>query len=147
MRLILLDSTTRRPSTKAKSHQAANDMANDKTVTFSRHEVACLIAFIRQSGGSFSMKEWTIMSKIDGNKTPSSYDHSFRALKSEADEIVKKIQSGALDNVATPSTKNPKGASAKTTPVRPRAPPPKKAPAKRGKSVTVSEPILGQVLT
>jgi len=66
-------------------------MANDKeTKSFSFETVATIVAALQSQGKSLGNREYEMMAELDGTRTASSFEHSFRAVKKRAQEISKK---------------------------------------------------------
>ncbi|KAI6796299.1 hypothetical protein KC332_g12612 [Hortaea werneckii] len=66
-------------------------MANDKdNKYFSFETVATIVAALQSQGKSLGNREYALMAELDGTRTASSFEHSFRAVKKRAQEISKK---------------------------------------------------------
>lgn len=61
--------------------------------TFSLDEVAVLLAFIAEKP-SIPSKAYAAMSALDGNRTESSYQHTFRAVLARARELRADLDAG-----------------------------------------------------
>ncbi|KAI7187221.1 hypothetical protein KC363_g6133 [Hortaea werneckii] len=66
-------------------------MANDKdNKYFSFETVATIVAALQSQGKPLGNREYALMAELDGTRTASSFEHSFRAVKKRAQEISKK---------------------------------------------------------
>jgi len=81
--------------------------------TFTYETMACVLAVMEANGATLGNKAYELMSKLDGERSASAFQHQFRAVKNRGKELVASLQDGA-----TPA-KTPKSA--------------KKAPTSTGK--------------
>ncbi|KAH9828030.1 hypothetical protein Tdes44962_MAKER02580 [Teratosphaeria destructans] len=79
-------------------------MAGDHS-SFSFDTVAVLVAVLNQKGVSIGMKEFKMMSALDGERGASSFDHQFRAVKKRANELKAQLGDGAQ---ASPAKATPR---------------------------------------
>lgn len=82
----------------------------DKTdAQFSFETIACVLAVMEGKGNSLGSKAYKMMAKLDGNRTESSFEHQFRAVKARAKELAAEKEN------ESPAATTPK--STKKTPV------------------------------
>lgn len=79
---------------------APKEKADAQTFTFD--EVACMIAAMYTAGVILGAKHYGLMAKLDGDRTPSSFEHKFRAVKARGKELATELN----DGIATPKTAN-----------------------------------------
>ncbi|RMY72030.1 hypothetical protein D0863_04768 [Hortaea werneckii] len=65
-------------------------MANEKDKSFSFETVATIVAALQSQGKTLGNREYEMMAELDGTRSASSFEHSFRAVKKRAQEISKK---------------------------------------------------------
>ncbi|KAI7247541.1 hypothetical protein KC343_g6552 [Hortaea werneckii] len=70
-------------------------MANEKDKSFSFETVATIVAALQSQGKTLGNREYEMMAGLDGTRSASNFEHSFRAVKKRAQEISKK---GASQN-------------------------------------------------
>lgn len=75
--------------------------------TFSFQEVACMVAAMNAGGVVLGAKHYGLMAKLDGERSTSSFEHKFRAVKARGKELATELN----DDCAVPKTPR----SAKTT--------------------------------
>ncbi|KAI7489141.1 hypothetical protein KC351_g1559 [Hortaea werneckii] len=76
-------------------------MANEKEKkSFSFETVATIVAALQSQGKALGNKEYELMAELDGTRSASSFEHSFRSVKKRAQEISKK---GATKNAGKAS--------------------------------------------
>lgn len=76
-------------------------MANEKeNKSFSFETVATIVAALQSQGKALGNKEYELMAELDGTRSASSFEHSFRSVKKRAQEISKK---GATKNAGKAS--------------------------------------------
>ena len=68
--------------------------------TFSFQEVACMIAAMNVGGVTLGSKHYGLMAKLDGERTTSSFEHKFRAVKARGKELATELN----DDGAVPKT-------------------------------------------
>ncbi|WPG97405.1 Hypothetical protein R9X50_00018000 [Acrodontium crateriforme] len=71
--------------------------------TISIDTAAVLVALLNKNKVKLGMKEYKVMSELDGNKGPGGFDHLFRPIKARAKDIMEKLDDGAS---ATPVVKS-----------------------------------------
>ncbi|KAI7544313.1 hypothetical protein KC331_g6886 [Hortaea werneckii] len=80
-------------------------MANDKdNKTFTFETVATVVAALQSKGKTLGNREYELMAELDGTRSASSFEHSFRAVEKRAQEI---SQNGASKNGGKASTEKP----------------------------------------
>ncbi|KAI6903560.1 hypothetical protein D0869_12527 [Hortaea werneckii] len=80
-------------------------MANDKdNKTFTFETVATVVAALQSQGKTLGNREYELMAALDGTRSASSFEHSFRAVKKRAQEI---SQKGGSKNGGKASTEKP----------------------------------------
>ncbi|KAM0718740.1 hypothetical protein Q7P37_005811 [Cladosporium fusiforme] len=83
--------------------------AKKDDVVFSFNEVSCLVAAMQSKGVVLGNKHYELMASLDDNRTSSSFEHKFRAVKARGKELAVELGEGP----GTPSA--PKSAK-KATP-------------------------------
>jgi hypothetical protein len=86
---------------------APKEKAEAQTFTF--QEVACMIAAMNAGGVSLGNKHYSLMAKLDGERTASGFEHKFRAVKARGKELATDLN----DEISTP--KVPKSTKKTTT--------------------------------
>jgi hypothetical protein len=87
--------------------KAATD--NKSIKTYSADVVAALL--VATGTTSLSMKNYELMSALDGVKTASAFQHDFRAIISKAKELKTRIDNGEEFEIVQPTAKRGKFAS------------------------------------
>ncbi|GAB7364974.1 hypothetical protein MBLNU230_g5757t1 [Neophaeotheca triangularis] len=70
---------------------------------FSFEAVAALVATIMHATGTFGKAEFHLMSKLDGARGVSGFDHLFRKVKVRAKQMLKKMEDDGGEDVVTPA--------------------------------------------
>lgn len=79
--------------------------------TFTFQEVACMIAAMNAGGVTLGNKHYSLMAKLDGERSSSGFEHKFRAVKARGKELATELN----DESATPKApKTPKSTTKKT---------------------------------
>lgn len=82
---------------------APKEKAENQTFTFD--EVACMIAAMNTAGVVLGAKHYALMAKLDGDRTTSSFEHKFRAVKARGKELAAELSDGTAVQ-ATPKSKS-----------------------------------------
>lgn len=77
---------------------APKEKAEAQTFTF--HEVACMIAAMNAGGVTLGQKHYSLMAKLDGERTASGFEHKFRAVKARGKDLATELN----DEASTPKT-------------------------------------------
>ncbi|KAL5379736.1 hypothetical protein DPSP01_008208 [Paraphaeosphaeria sporulosa] len=94
---------------------------------------------------SISKAQYNIMSSLDGTRTASSFEHSFRSIIKKAKELQARVDAGETFEAVAPAKKRggaSGGATPPTTPKKPKATPkktPKATPNGRGKKGMIAD--------
>jgi hypothetical protein len=79
------------------------DPSNDPSKMFSADVVA---AVLTASGTtSLSMKQYEMMSALDGTRTASSFQHAFRAVLAKSKELKGRVENGEVFEPVPPASK------------------------------------------
>lgn len=71
---------------------------------FSFDEVACMIAAMNTAGVVLGAKHYSLMAKLDGARTTSSFEHKFRAVKARGKELATELNDGTAVQKTPKST-------------------------------------------
>jgi hypothetical protein len=82
---------------------APKEKAEAQTFTF--QEVACMIAAMNAGGVSLGGKHYSLMAKLDGERTASGFEHKFRAVKTRGKELAAELNDETSTPKAAKSTK------------------------------------------
>jgi hypothetical protein len=84
---------------------APKEKAEAQTFTF--QEVACMIAAMNAGGVSLGGKHYSLMAKLDGERTASGFEHKFRAVKTRGKELAAELNDETSTPKAVKATKKP----------------------------------------
>ena len=82
---------------------APKEKAEAQTFTFD--EVACMVAAMNTAGVVLGAKHYGMMARLDSSRTPSSFEHKFRAVKARGKELATELNDGTAAP-KTPKTAN-----------------------------------------
>jgi hypothetical protein len=82
-------------------------------VQFTFQEVTWMIAAMNAGGVSLGLKHYTLMAKLDGERSASSFEHKFRAVKSRGRELAAELNDETSTPKAAKSAKKPITSSGK----------------------------------
>ena len=78
---------------------------------FTFETIACALAVMDSKGSSLGNKAYELMSKLDGKRSASSFEHQFRAVKARAKELAAELSNESA-NATTPKSAKKAPASA-----------------------------------
>jgi hypothetical protein len=84
---------------------APKEKAEAQTFTF--QEVACMIAAMNAGGVSLGNRHYSLMAKLDGERTACGFEHKFRAVKSRGKELATELNDETATLKATKSARKP----------------------------------------
>jgi hypothetical protein len=83
--------------------KTAVDNNNDASKMFSADVVAAVLA--ASGTTSLSMKQYEMMSALDGTRTASSFEHAFRAVMAKSKELRARFEAGETFEPVAPASK------------------------------------------
>jgi hypothetical protein len=72
---------------------------------FTYKTMACVLAVMEGKGATLGTKAYDLMSKLDGQRSASAFQHQFRAVKNRGKELVAALEDDAMPAKTPKSTK------------------------------------------